>query len=72
MEAATRTRKALIPPPDLEELRVQENKQALFENAAGKMSPSRKAWFQLRKGGGKSYQEKGQLVLIGDREIAKF
>lgn len=55
-ESSTIEDKALTPPPDHEEIRVQENKQPLFENDAGKMCPNSKTWFQLRKGGGKTYQ----------------
>lgn len=40
--------------PDLEEIRVQENKQPLFENDAGKMFPDGKAWFQLSIEGGEN------------------
>lgn len=33
--------------PDLEEIRVQENNQPLFENDAQEMFPDGKAWLQL-------------------------
>lgn len=47
--------------PDLEEIRVQENRQPQFENDAGKMFPDGKAWFQLSIEGGESKKDSWNL-----------
>lgn len=47
--------------PDLKEIRLQENKQLLFENDARKMFPDGKAWFQLSIEGGESRKNSWNL-----------